>query len=73
MHCSASGPVGFNPGDEDWLAPGQLLMDGSLRINTILPAVLPDADLRAIRAPTLLLIAEHEIHCHVPPASRVIG
>jgi pimeloyl-ACP methyl ester carboxylesterase len=60
------GPVGFNPDDEDWLALGRQLMDGAmvagtLRINMIMPVVFSDAELGAIRAPTLLLIAEHEI------------
>ena len=53
--------VGFNDEDEDWLALGRQLMDGSQRINMILPAVFSDAELGAIQAPTLLLIAEHEI------------
>jgi pimeloyl-ACP methyl ester carboxylesterase len=53
--------VGFNEEDEDWLALGRQLMDGSQRINMIMPAVFSDAELGAIRAPTLLLIAEHEI------------
>jgi pimeloyl-ACP methyl ester carboxylesterase len=56
-----AGDVGWNEEDEDWLALGRQLMDGSKRINMIMPAVLSDAELRAIRAPTLLLIAEHEI------------
>lgn len=56
-----AGDVGFNEEDEDWLVLGRLLMDGSQRINMIMPAVLSDAELGAIRAPTLLLIAEHEI------------
>jgi pimeloyl-ACP methyl ester carboxylesterase len=54
-------PVGFNAADEDWLALGRQLMDGSKRMNLIMPVVLSDADLAAIQAPTLLLIAEHEI------------
>ena len=53
--------VGFNQEDEDWLALGRQLMDGSKRINMIIPPVLSDAELGAIRVPTLLLIAEHEI------------
>jgi pimeloyl-ACP methyl ester carboxylesterase len=56
-----AGQAGFNEGDEDWLALGRQLMDGSKRMNLIMPAVLSDAELGAIRAPTLLLIAEHEI------------
>jgi len=52
--------AGFNAEDEDWLALGRQLMDGSKRINMIMPGVLSDAEFRAIRAPTLLLIAEHE-------------
>ena len=56
-----AGDVGFNEEDEDWLALGRQLMDGSQRINLIMPAVLSDAELGAIQAPTLLLIAEHEI------------
>jgi pimeloyl-ACP methyl ester carboxylesterase len=42
-------------------------MDGSQRINMIMPAALSDAELRAIRAPTLLLIAEHEILYEAEP------
>ena len=53
--------AGFNEEDEDWLALGRQLMDGSQRINMVMPAVLSDAELGAIQAPTLLLIAEHEI------------
>jgi pimeloyl-ACP methyl ester carboxylesterase len=56
-----AGKAGFNDEDEDWLALGRQLMDGSQRINIAMPAVLSDAELGAIRAPTLLLIAEHEI------------
>jgi pimeloyl-ACP methyl ester carboxylesterase len=56
-----AGKAGFNEEDEDWLALSRQLMDGSQRINMIMPAVLSDAELRAIQAPTLLLIAEHEI------------
>jgi pimeloyl-ACP methyl ester carboxylesterase len=56
-----AGKAGFNEEDEEWLALGRQLMDGSQRINMIMPAVLSDVELRAIRAPTLLLIAEHEI------------
>jgi pimeloyl-ACP methyl ester carboxylesterase len=56
----ASG-AGFNEEDEDWLALGRQLMDGSKRMNLIMPAVFSDAELGAIQAPTLLLIAEHEI------------
>jgi pimeloyl-ACP methyl ester carboxylesterase len=56
-----AGEAGFNEQDEDWLALGRQLMDGSKRINMIMPDVLSDAELRAIQAPTLLLIAEHEI------------
>ena len=36
-------------------------MDGSQRINMIMPEVFSDAELGAIKTPTLLLIAEHEI------------
>lgn len=54
-------PVGFNEEDKDWLALGRQLMDGSQRINMILPAVFSDAELGSIQTPTLLLIAEHEI------------
>ena len=54
-------PVGFNEEDNDWLALGRLLMDGSQRINMIMPEVFSDAELGVIKAPTLLLIAEHEI------------
>jgi pimeloyl-ACP methyl ester carboxylesterase len=53
--------VGFNEEDEDWLVLGRQLLDGSQRINMIMPSVLSDAELGAIRTPTLLLIAEHEI------------
>jgi pimeloyl-ACP methyl ester carboxylesterase len=53
--------VGFNEEDEDWLVLGRQLLDGSQRINMIMPSVLPDAELGAIRTPMLLLIAEHEI------------
>lgn len=59
--AAIAGQAGFNPEDEDWLALGRQLMDGSKRINMIMPAVLSDAELGAIQAPTLLLIAEHEI------------
>jgi pimeloyl-ACP methyl ester carboxylesterase len=59
--AAIAGPAGFNEGDEDWLALARQLLDGSKRINMIMPAVLSDAELSAIRAPTLLLIAEHEI------------
>ena len=65
-----AGDVGFNEEDEDWLALGGQLMDGSHRINMILPAVLSDAELRAIQAPTLLLIAEHEILYEPDPTLR---
>ena len=50
----------LNAGDEDWLALGARLVDGSVRMNAIMPAVLSVAELREIRAPTLLLIAEQE-------------
>jgi pimeloyl-ACP methyl ester carboxylesterase len=56
-----AGDAGFNEEDEDWLALGRQLMDGSQRINMIMPAVLSDAELGAIRVPTLLLIAESEL------------
>jgi pimeloyl-ACP methyl ester carboxylesterase len=56
-----AGDVGWNEADDDWLALGRQLMDGSKRINMIPPPVLSDAELGAIRAPTLLLIAKHEI------------
>jgi pimeloyl-ACP methyl ester carboxylesterase len=56
-----AGKAGFNEADTDWLALARQLMDGSQRVNMVLPAVLSDAELRAIQAPTLLLIAEHEI------------
>jgi pimeloyl-ACP methyl ester carboxylesterase len=56
-----AGEPGFNKEDEDWLALGRQLMDGSKRMNLAMPAVLSDAELGAIQAPTLLLIAEHEI------------
>jgi pimeloyl-ACP methyl ester carboxylesterase len=59
--AAIAGEAGFNEGDEDWLALGRQLLDGSKRINMIMPAVLSDAELGAIQAPTLLLIAEHEI------------
>jgi pimeloyl-ACP methyl ester carboxylesterase len=59
--AAIAGQAGFNEEDEDWLALGRQLMDGSQRINMIMPAVLSDAEIGAIRAPTLLLIAEHEI------------
>jgi pimeloyl-ACP methyl ester carboxylesterase len=59
--AAIAGQAGFNEEDEDWLALGRQLMDGSKRINMIMPAVLSDAELGAIQAPTLLLIAEHEI------------
>ena len=49
-----------NPGDGDWLALGERFVDGSVRMNAIMPAVFSEAELRAIRAPTLLLIAEEE-------------
>jgi len=54
-------PVGFNEEDKDWLALGRQLMDGSQRINMIMPEVFSDAELGAIKTPTLLLIAEHEV------------
>jgi pimeloyl-ACP methyl ester carboxylesterase len=56
-----AGDVGWNEEDEDWLALGRQLMDGSKRINMIPPPVFSDEELGAIRTPTLLLIAEHEI------------
>jgi pimeloyl-ACP methyl ester carboxylesterase len=56
-----AGKAGFNKADEDWLALDRQLMDGSQRVDMVMPAVLSDAELRAIRVPTLLLIAEHEI------------
>jgi pimeloyl-ACP methyl ester carboxylesterase len=66
-----AGPVGFNPADEDWLALGRLLMDGSLRMdNMIMPAVFSEAELGAIQAPTLLLIAGHEILYDPDPTLR---
>jgi pimeloyl-ACP methyl ester carboxylesterase len=51
----------FNPQDKDWLALGPMLLDGSVRMNGILPPVFSRAELRMIKAPTLLLIADHEI------------
>ena len=51
----------LNPGDEDWVALGNCLVDGSARINMIMPAVFTRAELEAIRAPALLLIAELEL------------
>ena len=54
----------INPGDEDWLALGAYMVDGSVRMNAILPAMFTDAELRAIRAPTLLLIGQYEALYH---------
>jgi pimeloyl-ACP methyl ester carboxylesterase len=62
-----AGDVGWNEADDDWLALGRQLMDGSKRINMIPPPVLSDAELGAIRAPTLLLIAKHEILYEAQP------
>jgi pimeloyl-ACP methyl ester carboxylesterase len=56
-----AGEAGFNEDDNDWLALGRQLMDGSQRINMVMPAVLSDEELVEIQAPTLLLIAEREI------------
>jgi pimeloyl-ACP methyl ester carboxylesterase len=53
----------FNPGDEDWLALGEMLLDSSVvrPSNIIWPSVFSSDELRAIKAPTLLLIAEYEL------------
>jgi pimeloyl-ACP methyl ester carboxylesterase len=58
--AAIAGKTGFHEADQDWLALGRQLMDGSQRINLIMPAVLSNAELGAIQAPTLVLIAEHE-------------
>ncbi len=61
----------INPGDEDWLALGAYMVDGSVRMNAILPAMFTDAELEAIRAPTLLLIAGNEILYRPEPTLRL--
>jgi pimeloyl-ACP methyl ester carboxylesterase len=51
----------LNPGDEDWVALADMLLDGSVRMNAIMPVVFSDAELAAIRTPALLLIAGDEL------------
>ncbi len=51
----------LNPGDEDWIALGDRLVDGSVRLDAVMPPVFSSAELRAIRAPALLLIAGEEL------------
>jgi pimeloyl-ACP methyl ester carboxylesterase len=52
--------VRFSPGDADWVALMSLVLSGGVRVNAILPTVFARAELRAIGAPTLLLIGDNE-------------
>ncbi len=53
--------VRLNPGDEDWIALGNVVASGAVRPSGFFPGVFSDAELRAIRPPTLLLIGGDEI------------
>jgi pimeloyl-ACP methyl ester carboxylesterase len=53
--------VRFGPDDADWVALLSLVLSGGVRVNAILPTVFATAELRAIGAPTLLLIGDNEL------------
>ena len=52
--------LGMMPRDSLWAALMATIMAEAPKVAIVSPAVLPDAELRAIRAPALLLIGDHE-------------
>ena len=53
--------VHLDPRDADWANLVSLVLSGGVRMNLAFPSVFSKAELRGIRAPTLLLIGDNEL------------